>query len=234
VSHLSFRYVDDGPLVLDDVCIEAGPGEFVALVGPSGAGKSTLLRTLLGFDMPDSSSVYYDGHDLARVDITSIRRQIGVVLQSSRLTAGDIYSNIVGSGSFTMDDAWEAVRMAGLEDDIRAMPMGMHTVVAEGGGSLSGGQQQRLLIARALVSRPRVLFFDEATSALDNRAQQIVSDSIDRLHSTRIVIAHRMSTIRNADRIYVLDGGRVVQSGTYEELMAVDGLFADLAARQEA
>jgi len=234
VSHLTFRYVDDGPLILDDVSVEAGPGEFVALVGPSGAGKSTLLRILLGFDMPESSSVYFDGHDLAGVDITAIRRQIGVVLQSSRLTAGDIYSNIVGSGSFTLEDAWEAVRMAGMEDDIQAMPMGMHTVVSEGGGTLSGGQRQRLLIARALVSRPRILFFDEATSALDNRAQQIVSESIDQLHSTRIVIAHRMSTVRNADRIYVLDRGRVAQAGTYEELVAVPGLFADLAARQEA
>lgn len=124
--------------------------------------------------------------------------------------------------------------MAGMEDDIQAMPMGMHTVVSEGGGTLSGGQRQRLLIARALVSRPRILFFDEATSALDNRAQQIVSESIDQLHSTRIVVAHRMSTVRNADRIYVLDRGRVAQAGTYEELVAVPGLFADLAARQEA
>jgi len=233
-SHLTFRYVDNGPLILDDVSFEAAPGDFIALVGPSGAGKSTLLRILLGFDMPESSSVYFDGHDIAGVDITAIRRQIGVVLQSSRLTAGDIYSNIVGSGSFTLENAWEAVRMAGLEEDIRAMPMGMHTVVAEGGGTLSGGQRQRLLIARALVSRPRILFFDEATSALDNRAQQIVSESIDRLHATRIVVAHRMSTIRNADRIYVLEGGRVVQSGSYDELVATPGLFADLAARQEA
>jgi ABC-type bacteriocin/lantibiotic exporter with double-glycine peptidase domain len=234
VSHLTFRYTEDGPLILDDVSLEARPGQFIALVGPSGAGKSTLLRILLGFDLPDSSSVYYDRHDLATIDVTAVRRQIGVVLQSSRLTAGDIYTNIVGSGSYALEDAWDAARMAGFEDEIRAMPMGLHTVVSEGGGTLSGGQRQRLLIARALVTRPRVLLFDEATSALDNRAQQIVSESIDRLHATRIVIAHRLSTIRNADRIYVLDGGRVVQSGTFDELMAEPGLFADLAARQEA
>ncbi|MEQ1855397.1 MAG: NHLP bacteriocin export ABC transporter permease/ATPase subunit, partial [Longimicrobiales bacterium] len=234
VDRLTFRYSPDGPVILQDVSIEAAPGEFIALVGPSGAGKSTLLRILLGFDLPESSSVYYDGHDLASIDITAVRRQLGVVLQSSRLTAGDVFTNIVGTSSLTMDDAWEAVRMAGMEEDIEAMPMGLHTMVAEGGGTLSGGQRQRLLIARALVTRPRILFFDEATSALDNRAQQIVSESIDRLHATRVVIAHRISTIRNADRIYVMEGGRVVQSGTFDELMAVPGLFAELARRQEA
>lgn len=234
VSHLTFRYQEDGPAVLDDVSLEAAPGEFIALVGPSGAGKSTLLRVLLGFEAPDSSSVYYDGHDLAAIDVTAVRRQTGVVLQSSRLTAGDIFSNIVGAGAYSLEDAWAAARMAGIEGDIRAMPMGLHTVVAEGGGTLSGGQQQRLLIARALVSRPRILFFDEATSALDNRAQEHVADSIRQLHATRVVIAHRLSTIRDADRIYVLDRGRVVQQGTFAALMAEPGLFADLAARQEA
>lgn len=233
-NHLTFRYSSEGPVVLDDVSVEAAPGEFIALVGPSGAGKSTLLRVLLGFDLPESSSVYYDGHDLTTIDVRAVRRQIGVVLQSSRLTAGDIYTNIVGAGSYSHDEAWEAARMAGIEDEIRAMPMGMHTVIPEGGGTLSGGQQQRLLIARALVRRPRILYFDEATSALDNRAQQLVSDSIDGLHATRVVIAHRLSTIRNADRIYVLDQGRVVQSGSFDDLMAEPGLFADLAARQEA
>ncbi|MDX1647976.1 MAG: NHLP bacteriocin export ABC transporter permease/ATPase subunit, partial [Longimicrobiales bacterium] len=233
-THLTFRYTPDGPVVLDDVSVEAAPGEFIALVGPSGAGKSTLLRILLGFDLPDSSSVYYDGHDLTTIDVRAVRRQIGVVLQSSRLTAGDIYSNIVGTSGHSHEEAWEAVRMAGIEEEIRAMPMGLHTVVPEGGGTLSGGQQQRLLIARALVRRPRILFFDEATSALDNRAQQRVAESIDTLHATRVVIAHRLSTIRNADRIYVLDRGRVVQSGTFDDLMSEPGLFADLAARQEA
>lgn len=234
VSHLSFAYDEDGPLILDDVSFEAQPGEFIALVGPSGAGKSTLLRVLLGFEMPETSSVYYDEHDLATVDVSAVRRQIGVVLQSSSLTAGDIFTNIVGASSLTVDDAWEAARMAGLEDDLDEMPMGLHTVISEGGGTLSGGQKQRLLIARALVHKPRILFFDEATSALDNRAQETVTESLDRLHATRIVIAHRLSTIRGADRIYVLERGRVAEFGTFEDLMAREGLFAELAARQEA
>ena len=234
VNHLTFQYSEDGPVILQDVSLHAEPGEFIALVGPSGAGKSTLLRLLLAFDRPETSSVYYDGHDLATIDITAVRRQIGVVLQSSKLTAGDIYTNIVGSSNLPMDVAWEAARMAGLEDDLRAMPMGIHTVVSEGGGTLSGGQRQRLLIARALVHRPRILFFDEATSALDNRTQKIVGDSISQLHATRVVIAHRLSTIQNADRIYVFDRGKVVQAGTFTELMAQPGLFAELAARQEA
>jgi NHLM bacteriocin system ABC transporter ATP-binding protein len=234
VSHLTFRYAKDGPVILHDVSLQADPGEFVALVGPSGAGKSTLLRVLLAFDLPETSSVYYDGHDLATVDVTALRRQIGVVLQSSKLTAGDIYTNIVGAAALPMEEAWEAARMAGLEDDLREMPMGLHTVVSEGGGTLSGGQRQRLLIARALVHRPRVLFFDEATSALDNRTQKIVSESIAQLHATRVVIAHRLSTIRHADRIYVMDQGRVVQVGTFDHLISRPGLFAELAARQEA
>lgn len=233
VSHLSFRYSEDGPLILDDVSFEAAPGEFIALVGPSGAGKSTALRILLGFERAESSSVLFDGHDLASVDVTAVRRQVGVVLQSSSLTSGDIFSNIVGSATLTIDDAWDAARMAGMEDDLKAMPMGMHTVVSEGGATFSGGQRQRLLIARALVTRPRILYFDEATSALDNRTQAIVSKSIEGLHATRIVIAHRLSTIREADRIYVFDAGRITEAGSYDELVARDGLFAELVARQE-
>jgi ATP-binding cassette subfamily C protein len=233
VSNLTFRYAADGPVILQDVSLHADPGEFIALVGPSGAGKSTLLRVLLAFDLPETSSVYYDGHDLSTIDVTAVRRQIGVVLQSSKLTGGDVYSNIVGSSPLPIEVAWEAARMAGMEEDLRDMPMGIHTVVSEGGTTLSGGQRQRLLIARALVHKPRVLFFDEATSALDNRTQKIVADSIAGLHSTRVVVAHRLSTIRHADRIYVFDKGRIVQTGTFDELIARPGLFADLAARQE-
>jgi len=233
ISHLTFRYRKDGPVILQDVSVEADPGEFVALVGPSGAGKSTLLRVLLAFDLPESSSVYYDGQDLATVDVTAIRKQIGVVLQSSKLTAGTIHSNILGASELSQEAVWEAIRMAGLEEDIRDMPMGLHTVVSEGGGTLSGGQRQRLLIARAIVHRPRILFFDEATSSLDNRTQEIVSESLERLHTTRIVIAHRISTIQNADRIYVLDQGKVVQRGGFRELMDQPGLFRELALRQE-
>ena len=234
VSHVNFAYSAEGPAILHDVSLDAKPGEFIALVGPSGSGKSTLLRILLGFDAPQAGSVRFDGHELSAVDVSAVRRQIGVVLQSATLTAGDIYSNIVGASSLTRADAWEAARKAGLESDLKAMPMGMATIVSEGGGGISGGQRQRLLIARALVTRPRMLFFDEATSALDNRSQSVVSDSVDQLHATRIVVAHRLSTIRNADRIFVLDAGRVVEAGSYDELMANNGLFARMAARQEA
>jgi NHLM bacteriocin system ABC transporter ATP-binding protein len=233
-SHVSFRYQEDGPLILDDVSFRAEPGEFIALVGPSGAGKSTALRLLLGFEQPTSGSLYFDGQDLAGLAIQSVRRQIGVVLQTGRPMAGSIFSNIVGSANLSMDDAWEAARMAGLEDDIKAMPMGMHTVVSEGAETFSGGQKQRILIARAIVNRPRMILFDEATSALDNRTQEIVSRSLERLKATRIVIAHRLSTILNADRIYVLEGGRVVEEGTYQELLRNNGPFARLAERQIA
>jgi ABC-type bacteriocin/lantibiotic exporter with double-glycine peptidase domain len=230
--HLLFRYKPDSPLVLDDVSFHALPGEYVAFVGPSGSGKSTLLRMLLGFEVPASGVVYYDAQDLTTVDLSGVRSQIGVVLQNSRLMSGSIFDNIVGSAPLTMDDAYQAAELAGLNDDIKDFPMGMHTVVAEGGANLSGGQQQRLLIARALVRRPRVLFFDEATSALDNRVQEHVSRGLERLNATRIVIAHRLSTIRHADRIYVMDKGKIIQTGSFDTLCREPGMFADLMARQ--
>src|SRR6185369_15376644 len=233
ISHVSFRYHDQSALVLDDVTVRAGPGEFVALVGPSGSGKSTCLRLILGFEKPTAGSIYFDGQDVAGLALQSVRRQIGVVLQSGRPMAGSIFSNIVGSANLGIDDAWEAARAAGLEDDIKAMPMGMHTVVSEGAETFSGGQKQRILIARAMVHRPRILLFDEATSALDNRTQEIVSRSLERLKATRIVIAHRLSTIQNADRIYVIDGGRVVEEGSFQDLLQRGGPFARLAARSE-
>ncbi len=233
-SHVSFRYQGDGPLILDDVSFRAGPGEFIALVGPSGAGKSTCLRLILGFEKPTAGSIYFDGQDLAGLAVQSVRRQIGVVLQTGRPMAGSIFSNITGSSSLGIDDAWEAARMAGLEEDIKAMPMGMHTVISEGAETFSGGQKQRILIARAIVHRPRVVLFDEATSALDNRTQEVVSRSLERLKATRVVIAHRLSTIQNADRIYVIDGGRVVEEGSYQDLLRRNGPFARLAERQIA
>jgi NHLM bacteriocin system ABC transporter ATP-binding protein len=232
VSGVSFRYDAEGPLVLDDVSLRAEPGEFVAVVGPSGCGKSTLLRMLLGFETPDAGAVLYDGQDLDGLDATGVRRQCGVVLQDGRLLDGDIYANVAGSGRFSEDDAWNALRMAGLAADVEAMPMGLSTLVSGQGGTLSGGQRQRLMIARALVARPRILFLDEATSALDNRTQEIVAESTRRLAATRIVIAHRLSTIREADRIVVMDAGRIAQEGTYAELMTADGLFRSLATRQ--
>jgi NHLM bacteriocin system ABC transporter ATP-binding protein len=233
MSKVSFRYGADGPRALIDVDLSIEPGEFVAIVGPTGSGKSTILRLLLGFEQPDSGSVMYDGQDLAELDLGAVRRQCGVVLQNGALLAGDIRQNIVGSTGHTIDDAWEAAAMAGIDADISAMPMGMHTVLSEGTHTLSGGQRQRIMIARALVSRPRIVFFDEATSALDNPAQNVIAESTRRLNATRVVIAHRLSTIRDADKILVLDGGRVVQQGTYDELLADEqGLFARLARRQ--
>jgi NHLM bacteriocin system ABC transporter ATP-binding protein len=234
VQHATFRYSADGPLVLRDVSVHVRAGEFAAFVGPSGSGKSTLLRLLLGFESLEGGAIYYDGQEIGGLDIQAVRRQMGVVLQSGRLMSGDIYTNIIGSNAASLDDAWTAARMAGLAEEIEAMPMGMHTVISEGGGTLSGGQRQRLLIARAIVGRPRVLLFDEATSALDNRTQAIVSASLESLQATRIVIAHRLSTIANADRIFVMERGRLVQTGTYAELMSQSGLFAELAKRQIA
>jgi NHLM bacteriocin system ABC transporter ATP-binding protein len=234
VHHVYFRYDEDGPLVLDDVSVRAEPGEFIAIVGPSGAGKSSLLRQLLGFEEPESGSVFFDDHDLAGLNVQAVRHQMGVVLQNGRLMSGTVYQNIAGVSQLTMDQAWEAARMAGLDRDIEMMPMGMFTFLGDGASTISGGQRQRLMIARAIASRPRILLFDEATSALDNRTQAIVSASLENLKATRIVIAHRLSTIINADRIYVLEAGNIVQSGTYAELMEQKGPFRDLARRQIA
>ncbi len=234
ISHLSFRYTADGPWILKDVSIKIKPGEFVALVGGSGSGKSTLMRLMLGFETSEVGSVYYDGQDLATLDLRLVRSQMGVVLQESRLLPADIYRNIVGSSSRTVAEAWEAAEKAGIADDVRAMPMQMHTVISEGGGGFSGGQKQRLMIARAIVHKPRILFLDEATSALDNKTQAIVTESMNRLAATRIVIAHRLSTVVQADRICYLEQGELKEQGTFDELMAKDGLFAALAKRQLA
>jgi NHLM bacteriocin system ABC transporter ATP-binding protein len=234
LSRVLFRYQKDGPEVIRDVSLRVEPGQFVAIVGPSGCGKSTLFRLLLGFERPESGGIYYNGQDLQNLDLASVRRQMGVVLQSSMLFRGDLFSNIIGSRPLTLDDAWEAAKLAGIEADIRNMPMGMHSVITEGGGGLSGGQRQRLMIARAIASKPRILLFDEATSALDNQTQGVVSRSLESLKATRIVIAHRLSTVINADKIFVMDQGKIVQAGSYKELIAQSGLFADLAGRQLA
>lgn len=202
--------------------------------GGSGSGKSTIFRLLLGFEAPDDGTIYYDGQDLPGLDVDTVRRQLGVVLQTGQITSGSIFGNLASGAQITLDEAWEAARMSGFADDIAAMPMEMHTVISEGGGNLSGGQRQRLLIDRALVLKPQILLFDEATSALGNRTQAIVSESLDKLQVTRLVIAHRLSTIRHAHRIYVLQAGRVVQQGNFEELASVSGLFAQLMQRQMA
>ncbi|GAA3166561.1 NHLP bacteriocin export ABC transporter permease/ATPase subunit [Streptomyces virens] len=229
---LSFRYSDDGPLVLDDVSFEVRPGEFVAIVGPSGCGKSTLLRLLIGFDKPVSGSVLYDGQDLAALDQSAVRRQCGVVLQHAQPFTGSILDVICGSEPYTPEEAMAAAEMAGLAEDIKRMPMGLHTIVS-GSGAVSGGQRQRLMIAQALIRRPRILFFDEATSALDNETQRTVIESTKALQATRIVIAHRLSTVLDADRVVVMEGGKVVQQGPPAQLLAdTGGRLHELVRRQ--
>lgn len=232
LDNVVFRYREDGPIIVDRVSIHAEPGEFIAIVGPSGSGKSTIFRLLLGFETPLKGKIYYDDLDLAGLNLQAVRRQMGVVLQNGRLMQGSIFDNITGGALVSMDEVWEASRMAGLAKDIEQMPMGMHTVVSEGGTNLSGGQRQRLLIARSLVFQPQLLLMDEATSFLDNRTQAIITENLEKLNATRIVIAHRLSTIRHADRIYVMEAGKVVQVGSFEELIKQPGLFARLVARQ--
>jgi NHLM bacteriocin system ABC transporter ATP-binding protein len=232
VRNLSFRYSKDGPWTLEGIDFEARPGESVAIVGASGSGKSTLLRLLLGFETPERGGVYYDDKDLETLDLRRVRGQIGTVLETAGLVPGTIFENIAGSAPLARDQVMEATRLAGLDADIAAMPLGLDTLVTEGGSQLSGGQRQRVMIARALVSRPRLIFFDQATSALDNRTQAIVGESLAAMNATRIIIAHRLSTIRSVDRIVVLENGRVAETGTYEELVGREGAFRRLVQRQ--
>ncbi|MEU1905875.1 NHLP bacteriocin export ABC transporter permease/ATPase subunit [Streptomyces hygroscopicus] len=230
--NLTFRYGDDGPLVLDDVSLEVRPGEFVAVVGPSGCGKSTLLRLLIGFERPVSGSVLYDGQDLAALDQAAVRRQCGVVLQNAQPLGGTVLDCIRGAEPYTPEEAMEAAELAGLAEDIRQMPMGLQTMIS-GSGAISGGQRQRLMIAQALIRRPRILFFDEATSALDNETQRVVIDSTRRLNASRLVIAHRLSTVMDADRVLVMEDGRIVEQGAPAELMALPGgKLRELVRRQ--
>lgn len=233
LSNVSFRYTETMPLIVDNLSLKIRQGQYVALVGETGCGKSTLMRLMLGFEIPQKGAIYYDGKDLGAIDLKSLRRHIGVVMQNGKLFSGDIYSNIVISAPWlTMAEAWEAAELAGIADDIREMPMGMHTMISEGSGGISGGQRQRLMIARAVAPKPRILMFDEATSALDNLTQKKVADSLAKLKCTRIVIAHRLSTIKECDRIIVLKGGQIIEDGTYEQLIANNGYFAELVARQ--
>ena len=234
LSNVYFRYKENMPYVVNGMNLRIKAGEYVGIVGTTGCGKSTLMRLLLGFETPEKGAIYYDRKELAKLDLRSLRRRIGAVTQDGTLFQGDIYSNIaISAPQLSVTDAWEAAEIAGIAEDIRAMPMQMHTVIAEGQGGISGGQKQRLMIARAIAPKPKILMFDEATSALDNKTQKQISDALDKMNCTRIVIAHRLSTIKNCDRILMLDKGQIVESGTYEELIARNGLFADLVARQQ-
>ena len=233
LNNVSFRYTDSTPMVIDNLSLKIRPGQYVAIVGSTGCGKSTLMRLMLGFEKPMKGAIYYDGKDINSLDLKSLRSKIGSVMQDGKLFLGDIYSNIVISApQLSLDDAWAAADIAGMREDIEAMPMGMHTLISEGSGGISGGQRQRLMIARAVAPSPRILMFDEATSALDNITQKKVSEAIDSMKCTRIVIAHRLSTIKNSDRIIVLDKGKIVEDGTYDELLQINGVFADLVKRQ--
>ena len=233
INNIHFRYDENMPYVINDLSLKIRSGQYVAIVGKTGCGKSTLMRLLLGFEKPSKGAIYYDGKNIDTLDLKSLRQHIGTVLQNGTLFEGDIFSNItISAPMLTLEDAWEAARLAGIDEDIEKMPMGMFTLVSEGGGGLSGGQKQRLMIARAIASKPKILMFDEATSALDNITQKVVSDSLSSLKCTRIVIAHRLSTIKDCDRIIVLDGGKIIEDGTYDELLAKDGFFTELVERQ--
>ncbi len=233
LNNVRFRYTETMPYVIDGMNLKIRSGEYLGIVGTTGCGKSTLMRLLLGFERPEKGAIYYDGKDMANLDLRSLRRRIGAVTQDGTLFQGDIFSNIVISApQLTLKEAWEAAELAGIAEDIKAMPMGMHTMISEGQGGISGGQKQRLMIARAIAPKPRILMFDEATSALDNKTQKQVAEALDGLKCTRIVIAHRLSTIRQCDRILVLDKGRIAEEGSYDELIDRNGLFAKLVERQ--
>ena len=232
-ENISFKYLDNGPLILDNLSLDVKSGEYVAIVGQTGCGKSTLIRILLGFEKPLEGRVLVDDIDIKDVDPSSLRKRIGTVLQNGTLFHADIFSNIIIScPTLKEEDAWAAAEIANIADDIREMPMGMKTVISEGQGGISGGQKQRIMIARAIVHKPKVLIFDEATSALDNKTQKSITESINKLNCTRIVIAHRLSTIKNADRIIMLEGGRIIEEGSYDALIAKKGKFAELVERQ--
>lgn len=234
ISGVSFRYSDTTPMVIDDLSLKINPGDYVAIVGKSGCGKSTLLRLLLGFEKPLRGSISYDNYDITTIDPKSLRSHIGCVMQNTKLFTGTLRSNIIVSAPYvTDDDVWRAAKMAGIEEDIKKMPMGLNTMVSDSVSGISGGQKQRIVIARAIVSNPNILLFDEATSALDNYTQKVVADSLASLNCTRIVVAHRLSTVRDCNRIIMLDKGKIIEDGSYDELIAQGGEFAKLIKRQQ-
>ncbi|MEE0970543.1 MAG: ATP-binding cassette domain-containing protein, partial [Clostridia bacterium] len=234
LCNVSFRYADEMPDVIDNISLKISPGQYVAIVGKTGCGKSTLMRLMLGLEKARKGVIYYDNKDIEKIDLKSLRQKIGVVMQDGKLFHGDILSNItIASPNIPAEKVWEAAEIAGIADDIKKMPMGIKTIVSEGSRGISGGQKQRILIARAIVTNPKILMLDEATSALDNVTQKKIADSLEGLNCTRIVIAHRLSTIKQCNRIIVLDKGKIAEDGTYDELMQKNGLFAELVSRQK-
>ena len=234
VSGLKFRYAENMPYIFDGLDLHINPGDYVAFVGPSGCGKSTLVRLLLGFEQAESGSIFYDEHNLDEINKPSLRRYcISICLQDGQLVEGTIRDNILFGNDWNDDDAvWEAARMAALDKDIQGMALGLDTPISADGQGVSGGQRQRILMARALIRKPKIVFLDEATSALDNISQHIIAENLAKMKCTRITIAHRMSTIRQCNRIIVLDGGRVAEDGSYDELMARGGFFSEIIKRQ--
>ena len=222
------------PYVIKDMSFTIKKGESVGIVGTSGCGKSTLIRLLLGLETPEDGSIYIDGFDLRELDLKYYRQSIGTVLQNAKLISGDIYSNItLTKPDADIEDVWEAVSLAGLDDDIAALPMGLHTPVSEENCTLSGGQRQRVLIARAIIAKPSILIFDEATSALDNITQAKITEGINKLNCTKLIVAHRYTTIKDCNRILVLDKGRIAECGSYNELLEKKGIFFGLISGQE-
>ena len=233
IEHVTFKYEENLPLVLNDISIDIKEGDYLAIVGETGCGKSTLVRLLLGLEEPTEGTIYYDGNDMRRLNLSSLRKRIGSVTQNGSLFHADILSNIIITApNLGEKEAWEAAKIACIDKDIEEMPMKMRTIISEGQGGISGGQKQRIMIARAVVNKPKILIFDEATSSLDNEAQSEISHAIDKLNCTRIVIAHRLSTIKQCKRILYLEGGKIVEDGTYQELIDKNGKFKELVEKQ--
>ena len=233
VDNVTFAYSPNREPIIKNFSLHVNPGEYVAIVGASGCGKSTLLKLLLGFEKAQIGKIYYDNKDIDELDKRELRKKFGVVLQEGGLLSGSIRDNITITSPFVdMKRVEETIDEVGLADDIRRMPMGIHTVISEGAGTISGGQRQRILIARAIVGKPRIIFLDEATSALDNMTQRQVVETLEGLDATKVVIAHRLSTIKDCDRIIVMDKGTIAEQGSYDELMAKKGMFYELAKRQ--
>ncbi len=234
LENVCFKYSSESRDILKDINIDIKEGEYIGIVGKTGCGKSTLVRLLLGFEQPTSGNIYFDDKDMNKLNLQSLRSKIGSVTQNGGVFHADILSNIIITAPHLgEEEAWQAAEIAGIAEDIRNMPMGMKTMISEGQGGISGGQKQRIMIARAIINKPKVLLFDEATSALDNKCQKQITKSLDELRCTRIVVAHRLSTIKSCDRILYMEDGQILEEGNYDQLIALNGKFKELIERQK-